>query len=341
MSTRNYKAMGDEKLRRVAAEGVPSEDVDAVNALLRDRGMNCGPAAVVYGSPSVSVAAYKPMLCHEAPKGGDGLPSLPTGPGWVMEPKLDGWRFMFHVKERGVEAFGGRNGNSYNGQAGAIEAELLESLPAGTVIDCELVSSDPKVAVSTALARQPNLLRALAFDLLRVNGADTRSLPWEKRRELLEAAKLDGLVGIVPVAECDQELYEKWLAMGLEGAVVKRVGSRYHSGKRSRDWLKLKPQGTAEAVIVGYEMGKGESNGHVIGALRFHMLTDAGEGVESSCGVKDDAQAHELTAQLAGLRFSEQPEFIGRVIELRHHGIFPSGAPRHPVFHRWRPDREK
>ena len=39
---------------------------------------------------------------------------------------------------------------------------------------------------------------------------------------------------------------------GWEGLIAKRLDARYASGKRSRDWLKLKLQHRAEFVVGGY-----------------------------------------------------------------------------------------
>ena len=44
---------------------------------------------------------------------------------------------------------------------------------------------------------------------------------------------------------------------GLEGVVAKRPSSRYASGKRTRDWLKIKLRHDEEFVIAGYTRGTG------------------------------------------------------------------------------------
>jgi hypothetical protein len=87
--------------------------------------------------------------------------------------------------------------------------------------------------------------------------------------------------------------------------------------------LKVKPQSTAEATVTGWVFGKGASNKHRAGALEIRM--DA-SGAETTCGYDCSPEEAEL--------------MIGRLIEIRHHGIGDSGKPRHPIFSRTRDDLE-
>jgi ATP-dependent DNA ligase len=41
---------------------------------------------------------------------------VPMGPKWVLEGKLDGWRFVCHREQDSVRAFAGHNGSNYSGQ---------------------------------------------------------------------------------------------------------------------------------------------------------------------------------------------------------------------------------
>jgi bifunctional non-homologous end joining protein LigD len=55
-------------------------------------------------------------------------------------------------------------------------------------------------------------------------------------------------------------------ALGLEGVVAKRAGSRYQPGKRSPDWRKIKLTDTQDCVILGWTPGQGGRKGS-FGAL--------------------------------------------------------------------------
>jgi len=45
--------------------------------------------------------------------------------------------------------------------------------------------------------------------------------------------------------------FEKAQRAGEEGVIAKRAASRYWSGKRTREWLKIKARHQQEAIIVG------------------------------------------------------------------------------------------
>lgn len=238
---------------------------------------------------------------------------------WTMEPKLDGVRMLWERTPSGVYVYSGRNGRAATGKK-AIK-ELLMFLPVGTVLDSELITH------GYAPSRT---FETFVFDVLRLGEKNVMPLPWHKRRALLEAIgeEFDGeLVHLVPSVRPDQELYERWVDDGLEGVVLKRKGSRYKEGSRSQDWTKLKPQEDgAEAIVIGYEMGKGKSNQHKVGALKVRLLKT---GKETSCGAPSEC------------RTSEQAEAkIGCMLELRHHGWTRHGRLRHPIPLRWRPDRD-
>ena len=65
-------------------------------------------------------------------------------------------------------------------------------------------------------------------------------------------------------------------AQQLEGILAKRTASRYHEGKRTRDWLKLKTRNTDEFVVVGYTKGTGRRE-RSFGSLVLAEHRDGGE----------------------------------------------------------------
>jgi bifunctional non-homologous end joining protein LigD len=81
-----------------------------------------------------------------------------------------------------------------------------------------------------------------AFDLLRLNGEDLRSLPLEARRARLRKA-LRGAGKALRFCERlegdGEAIFRHACALGLEGIVSKRRDVRYRSG-RSLTWLKIK-----------------------------------------------------------------------------------------------------
>jgi ATP-dependent DNA ligase len=266
-----------------------------------------------------------PMLAYDAR--GD-LSVVPHTGQWVMEPKFDGWRWQVEVTEDGVRSFGGRNGCEYTGQARHIEQELF-CLPNGTVLDGELVASTMGVNapdVGTLLANGGEGLIFVVFDVLALGDTDLTVRPLRERRMvlrgLLPLSSRENSVTVAPQVPVDDALVATWIAGGFEGAVCKDLEALYRPGKRSRAFVKIKPQTTGDAVVTGYVMGKGASNKHLVGALKIRLDS----GVDTTVGFE--------------CKPSEASGHIGRRIEFRHHGIQASGKPKHPVFARFREDLE-
>jgi bifunctional non-homologous end joining protein LigD len=79
---------------------------------------------------------------------------------------------------------------------------------------------------------------------------------------------------ISEVFEDGNALFEASKAMGLEGIMCKEKGSKYHSGLRTKNWLKLKHREYDTAMIIGYTKGKGHRS-NVFGSL--HLAKKEGD----------------------------------------------------------------
>src|SRR5205807_1303422 len=105
------------------------------------------------------------------------------------------------------------------------------------------------------------------FDLLWLDGQDLRGRPIEERRELLQSL-FANLPPPLALAERLEGGARQALALvtkrGGEGVILKRKLSLYEP-RRSRNWLKLKAQNTAELAIVGYTPST--TSNDLIGAL--------------------------------------------------------------------------
>ncbi|MBO0707414.1 MAG: hypothetical protein J2P44_03545 [Candidatus Dormibacteraeota bacterium] len=207
--------------------------------------------------------APEAMLCRSSS-------DLPEGRGWVLEPKWDGYRFIYSVGPDRVQAHT-RNGHPHGGRFPYLEAELREAFPAGAVVDGEIVAlgvgPDGRPAQDFDLlgpifaARPPHAPEAcglyyVAFDLLEVDGADLRPRPWRERRAALEQALPEprGNVSVTPVTSCSSEAHEGHLAAGFEGSVGKRVDGRYLS--RHRTWVKIKRRFELDATVRAVSWGR-------------------------------------------------------------------------------------
>jgi len=82
-----------------------------------------------------------------------------------------------------------------------------------------------------------------AFDLLELNGKDLKREPFEVRKATLASLLRSCSSGVRLNEHLEHHdgavVFRHACALGCEGIVSKRLGSRYRSG-RTRDWLKFK-----------------------------------------------------------------------------------------------------
>lgn len=280
---------------------------------------------------TLDLSYLKPMLCGSAD-------SPPVGPRWIAEPKLDGWRFIVHVADDGVHAYGGRNASDYSGCVPYLEQSLI-ALPAGTVLDGELMHTLGFDAVGSVMrsnvAHVPTPgdppMTYVVFDMLAVAGRNMRHMPWEDRRQVVETLA-DGLPHVqVPryyelgTPNAAQAALKAALDDGYEGLVCKDRRAAYVH-VRSQNWLKVKPQQTADARVIGFKASKTRPG--LVGALEVELLAN---GVKTTIKCPSDEAQQEAT---------HHPErWLGKVIEFDHHGLnATSGVPRHPTRARRRDD---
>ena len=198
---------------------------------------------------------------------------IPTGGGWVFEPKYDGVRVLAFATSDSVRLIT-RNGKDKARQfpevtEGVRRLAVRRKRP--FVLDGEIVAFDGDSParfqalqsrmhlqgdddIAAQVAATPSAL--VAFDLL-VDGDDVLlDEPWTARRRRLErlvGTKPPNGVRIGDTTTGDgQRLLEKARRDDWEGIIAKRADARYYPGVRSRDWLKLKVEFRQEFVIGGY-----------------------------------------------------------------------------------------
>ncbi len=163
----------------------------------------------------------------------------------MHEIKHDGYRLMVRRDELGVRLLT-RNGHNWTSKYPAIKAAADKVRAGSFLIDGEAVCcSDGTDVPEFNLLRAnaaPSAVFLLAFDLLMLDGADLREHPIEARKRALAklVRKLPAGIQICDHIEGDGAMvFASACALGLEGIVSKRRGSRYTSG-RSTAWLKTK-----------------------------------------------------------------------------------------------------
>ncbi len=185
----------------------------------------------------------------------------PVADQWQHEIKYDGFRTQILIEGSEVRAFT-RNGHDWTARYPSIVGAAGELRCSSAILDGEAIVQDEHgrsdfAAFQEALARRPEDLVFMAFDLLHLNGRDLRSQPLIDRR-----VRLQQLVGCHDpscriqfsdhVIGDGAALFEVADRMGLEGIVSKKLTDRYRSG-RTRSWLKVKCFAEAEFVVIGTE----------------------------------------------------------------------------------------
>ena len=210
----------------------------------------------------------------------------PATTGWLHELKLDGYRIQARKSDNKVQLLT-RKGLDWTHRMPAI-AEAVMQLPAkNATLDGEVVVLDSNGTTSFADlqasfqdgANHP--LTYFVFDLLHLDGRNTRNLPLRERKQLLAniLAKAPDTIRLSEHLETDGEtMFHKACELHAEGIVSKRADAAY-SGGRSSNWLKSKCLREQEFVIGGYTLSS-EGNDRIgsllLGYYRNEKLIYAG-----------------------------------------------------------------
>jgi ATP-dependent DNA ligase len=243
--------------------------------------------------------------------------ALPDGPGFLYEPKWDGFRAIVFRGES--ELFiQSRDLKPLDRYFPELRAALLERLPAGCVLDGEIVIATAsgldfdllQMRLHPAASRVAKLAVEIpasyvAFDALALAGQDLMARPQAERRTLLEQAlgQATPPLYLTPMTR-DVAVAAEWLSRfegaGLDGVMAKPEAAPYEPGKRAM--FKIKHSRTADCVIAGFRWHK---NGPqtLIGSLLLGLYDAQGDlqhvGVTSAFTAK---RRKELVAELAPLR---------------------------------------
>jgi bifunctional non-homologous end joining protein LigD len=125
-------------------------------------------------------------------------------------------------------------------------------------LDGELVALDEhgrsRFQLLQNAEREPTRLLYCVFDLLYLDGKDLRGKPLLERKELLAQIlpKSPLLLYSAHVVGEGVKAFNRAKRAHEEGVMAKLATGRYDSGKRTREWLKVKASQEQEVVIVGF-----------------------------------------------------------------------------------------
>jgi ATP-dependent DNA ligase len=212
---------------------------------------------------------------------------LPAGEGFLFEPKWDGFRALVFRTKHDVY-IQSRDLRPLNRYFPDLHEPLVEQLPAGSVVDGELVIATGRgldfdtlqLRLHPAASRVARLAKEspaafVAFDLLAIGGRSLLDVPQGQRRQKLEGALFRAAppVYLTPMTR-DRRVAALWLerfeGAGLDGVVAKPEGGRYEPGRRAM--LKIKHARTADCVVAGFRWHK--TNRSAVGSLLLGLHDD-------------------------------------------------------------------
>ncbi|MEA2379417.1 MAG: bifunctional non-ous end joining protein LigD [Thermoleophilaceae bacterium] len=224
---------------------------------------------------------------------------------WGFEVKWDGIRTVAFL-DHGHIHLQGRNFTDFTPRYPEVRELAREVGARRLILDGEIVAFDDQgrpsferlqtrmhLASDSAVRRRmrDTPVTYIVFDLLYLDGHSTLPLPYEQRRELLEALELEGPAWRTPAYHRGEgtALLEATREHGIEGIVAKRLDSAYQPGARTSAWLKIKNVCEQDVVIGGWTPGEGGRRA-TLGAL--------------VCGVYDDGKL--VYVGKVGTGFTEQ-----------------------------------
>ena len=178
-----------------------------------------------------------PMLAKPGP--------IPTGRGWLFEPKMDGFRCLVDTHAGRFKARSRRGWDMTERLR-----ELGQVLPPDVQLDGEIVAWDEngypdchRLGKRVLHGDTSIPVTLIVFDVLAVEGLSVMGQPYEERRTLLETLAVDR-PGVQTVAtfEDGEALFNVVCERGLEGVVGKRLRDPYRPGERL--WVKRKNRAT-------------------------------------------------------------------------------------------------
>lgn len=305
---------------------------------------------------SLASAPVKPMPHNVKPMLATLIKKPFDHPDWLFEVKWDGYRAIAELRNGNISLYS-RNQISLNQKFSPIVTSL-KKLSFEAVLDGEIVVVDDKGHPDFQMLQNyqktgKGHLIYYVFDILHLNGRDLTTLPLLRRKEILKK-----ILPSDPKIKFSDHVSEEGVLFfytvkkkGLEGIMAKHSGSKYMSGKRSRQWLKIKTRLTQEAVIAGFTEPRGGRKyfgSLVLGVFEGDELVYIGHS-GGGFGTKNLKGIYEKLQPLSQKKcpFKAEPETNAPVTwvkpelvcEVALSGWTEDGIMRHPVFLRLREDK--
>lgn len=256
---------------------------------------------------------------------------------WIFEIKLDGVRAITLVNIRDKACFiRSRSGDIITHRYPEIEKTLTSALNEAiikdfAVLDGEIVVLDKEgypnfqnhqkrmnIDSLKSIDILSNLYPAVyyVFDILYLDNNILKETPFIERRKILsflikkenEKIRLSDYV-----EEFGINVFETIKSMNLEGVIAKHKNSRYYSGTRSKDWLKIKNIKTQDCIVIGYTRGEGNRKNY-FGSLLLAAIDNKNKN--DNLDSPDDSQLKFIGHTGSGFNFENLPIIYQKLREI-------------------------
>jgi len=286
-----------------------------------------------YSFPELKLPIPAPYPPAEA----KAVKEIPSAPGWLYEPKWDGFRCLaFRDGDQIVlQSKAGQPLTRYfpelveqlqhlPARKFVLDGEIIIRSAAGLDFDALLQRIHPAASRIKKLS-QETPSSYLVFDLLvSERGKAITDQPLSARRMALQefsaSFKNAKRIHLSP-ASSDFAMAEKWMKQGamqgLDGVVAKRLDCEYMTGERT-GMVKIKRLRTADCVVGGFRWahGKGKKPGEEVGSLLLGLYTESGQldhiGFSSSFATPDRKKLKGILKPLIAEESSDSAGFSGK-----------------------------
>ncbi|HEX2640988.1 MAG TPA: ATP-dependent DNA ligase, partial [Pyrinomonadaceae bacterium] len=287
---RIYVGLGTIAKALAKAFDVPARSVEHLYAMTNDIGLAAvqareGEAALEHTGLTL-FHPYQFMNAHKIEDPDRIIPASGTSKKhWILETKYDGVRLQIHVRKRPFEVkLYSRRLNDDTAAMPDVVVAIKESWTGGdAIIEGEAVAFDPTMkkrlpfqAVLQRSGRKHGIeeiikeipLVLFLFDVIYDNGENLMNAAQADRRERLAklfkpTARVQLTESLVTNKRIDMDtFFQSAVKAGQEGIMVKDPDGTYVPGRRTENWMKLKPAfETLDVVIVGGIWGSGRRKG--------------------------------------------------------------------------------
>ncbi|MCK9319368.1 hypothetical protein [Methanoculleus sp.] len=257
--------------------------------------------------------------------------------------KVDGIRAVVTVQSSDIIEFKSRDGKELQPfLVENIKSEIARHIEQfiGLELDCEISSTHFQKLMRIVNRKNVDMSSIYIRNTTKLSIFDIKSLghlPLFERVAFMEALekKIDSpKIKFLKYFKVKMDynliasIARKYIAAGAEGIIIKNPYSSYQT-KRSNDWLKFKDKNTIDLKIIGYYPGEpGTEIEHCLGGI---ILKYKNTELRCGSGFSEKERVDFWTIK---------EELLDKITEISYMEETKTGSLRHPVFERFRFDKE-